>query len=233
MLCPPAHACAYGTAAAVHGAPLCDQFVSCIDWVHYHTPAPPASPPSYCHKHALHPSPCPPLATAPLHTPTCEYRDPILLPFVHSGMGRVMPYRAKVPGVGHTVHVAIGEPIDLSHITCRCYKQGELGCGLGCWLRNVDYTHMHDSQVMIHTVCCTVAVLLQQSVGVVSCQVCLPCASEHTTRSLPHCTPKVLTWSGLSACCMTLPLVNLPLVLCMLRLLCCLQGRTRSRCGAT
>ncbi len=47
-----------------------------------------------------------------------------MLPFFHSGMGRVMRFKAMVPRVGHTVDVVVGEPVDLSHITCRCGKKG-------------------------------------------------------------------------------------------------------------
>eukprot|EP00877_Chromochloris_zofingiensis_P009947 jgi/Chrzof1/5205/Cz15g16090.t1 len=52
-------------------------------------------------------------------------RDPIILPFYHSGMGRVMPYRSMLPRIGHTVHVVVGEPVDLSHVTCRCNQPGQ------------------------------------------------------------------------------------------------------------
>ncbi|MEW5309698.1 MAG: hypothetical protein WDW38_001563 [Sanguina aurantia] len=50
--------------------------------------------------------------------------DPLVLPFYHSGMGRVLPLQAKVPSVGHSVEVLVGEPMDLSSLTCNCGKAG-------------------------------------------------------------------------------------------------------------
>lgn len=52
-------------------------------------------------------------------------RDPIVLPFHHSGMGRVLPMHHLVPRVGHQVDILVGQPLDLADITCRCYVQGE------------------------------------------------------------------------------------------------------------
>lgn len=52
-------------------------------------------------------------------------RDPLVLPFFHSGMARVMPYYGSTPGVGNTVTVVVGQPVDLGHITCRCNQPGE------------------------------------------------------------------------------------------------------------
>ena len=37
-----------------------------------------------------------------------------------SGMARVMPYLTTLPRAGHDVTVVVGEPVDLSHVTCRC-----------------------------------------------------------------------------------------------------------------
>ena len=45
---------------------------------------------------------------------------PIVLPFYHSGMGDIMPRRARIPRVGKEVTITIGRPLDLRHITCRC-----------------------------------------------------------------------------------------------------------------
>jgi len=47
-------------------------------------------------------------------------RDPVILPFYHSGMARVMPEHGRVPRVGQTVAVTVGEPIDVSDLTCQC-----------------------------------------------------------------------------------------------------------------
>lgn len=51
--------------------------------------------------------------------------DPVVLPFYHSGMGHVMPKRAVVPRPGSRVHVVVGQPVDISDLTCRW------GCGEG------------------------------------------------------------------------------------------------------
>eukprot|EP00878_Enallax_costatus_P027630 GHUV01029767.1.p2 GENE.GHUV01029767.1~~GHUV01029767.1.p2 ORF type:complete len:197 (+),score=63.15 GHUV01029767.1:595-1185(+) len=39
-------------------------------------------------------------------------------------MARVMPFKHSVPGVGHSVEVAVGQPLDISNITCRCNQRG-------------------------------------------------------------------------------------------------------------
>lgn len=69
------------------------------------------------HAHTLCSSP------PPTHHTLC-HRDPIILPFFHSGMSRVMPFKSSLPRVGQTVVVAVGQPLDLSHITCRCNQPG-------------------------------------------------------------------------------------------------------------
>ncbi|KAF5839883.1 phosphate acyltransferase [Dunaliella salina] len=52
-------------------------------------------------------------------------KDPIILPMYHSGMSRVLPFKAFIFRVGHTISVRIGEPLDLSDITCDCNKPGK------------------------------------------------------------------------------------------------------------
>eukprot|EP00887_Chlorella_sp_A99_P007893 scaffold20.g7893.t1 len=52
-------------------------------------------------------------------------RDPIVLPFYHSGMGRVLPKRGRLPRAGNHVHVVVGQPLDLRDVTCRCNQPGE------------------------------------------------------------------------------------------------------------
>ena len=47
-------------------------------------------------------------------------RDPDIIPFYHSGMARVMPEHGRVPRVGQTVAVTVGDPIDVSDLTCNC-----------------------------------------------------------------------------------------------------------------
>jgi hypothetical protein len=39
-------------------------------------------------------------------------------------MGDVFPYKARLPRVGHDVHVHFGEPLDLEDVTCNCNKAG-------------------------------------------------------------------------------------------------------------
>ena len=46
-------------------------------------------------------------------------RDPIVLPFYHSGMGRVLPRHGRLPRAGHSVAVVVGQPVDLADLTCR------------------------------------------------------------------------------------------------------------------
>jgi len=57
-------------------------------------------------------------------------RAPVVLPFYHSGMGRILPKHCVLPRVGHTVHVSVGEPLDLAEVTSRCnceqYEQSEV-----------------------------------------------------------------------------------------------------------
>mmetsp|Transcript_13334 Transcript_13334/g.23605 ORF Transcript_13334/g.23605 Transcript_13334/m.23605 type:complete len:278 (-) Transcript_13334:1282-2115(-) len=60
----------------------------------------------------------------------CETRvatgkDPIVLPFYHSGMGAILPRFFRFFGIGQQVDITIGQPMDLSNITCRCGKAGE------------------------------------------------------------------------------------------------------------
>ena len=51
-------------------------------------------------------------------------RDPVIEPFYHSGMARIMPEHGRIPRVGQTVAVTVGEPIDVSDLTCQCHKGG-------------------------------------------------------------------------------------------------------------
>lgn len=51
-------------------------------------------------------------------------REPIVLPYYHSGMGAVMPYKGRFPRMGHNVIVTFGEPLDLKDLTCKCNKDG-------------------------------------------------------------------------------------------------------------
>ena len=52
-------------------------------------------------------------------------RDPVVLPFYHSGMGRIMPKGGRIPRAGNRVSVLVGAPVELSDLTCRCHRKGE------------------------------------------------------------------------------------------------------------
>ncbi len=54
----------------------------------------------------------------------CDCRQPVILPFFHSGMGRVLPKGSVRPRLGNVVTVLVGEPLDLSDITCNCNRNG-------------------------------------------------------------------------------------------------------------
>lgn len=48
-----------------------------------------------------------------------------MLPFYHSGMGRVLPRGGRVPRVGRRVSVVVGRPIELTDLAARCVAKGE------------------------------------------------------------------------------------------------------------
>lgn len=48
----------------------------------------------------------------------------MILPFYHSGMGRVMPEHGRIPRVGREVDITVGQPLDMSDLTCRCGQPG-------------------------------------------------------------------------------------------------------------
>jgi len=47
---------------------------------------------------------------------------PLVVPFWHSGMGVVKPYGEYAIGVGKSVHVTVGEPMDFSDLLKKCAK---------------------------------------------------------------------------------------------------------------
>lgn len=51
-------------------------------------------------------------------------RCPVVVPFYHSGMGRVMPEHGRIPRVGRQVDITIGVPMDVSDLACRCGQPG-------------------------------------------------------------------------------------------------------------
>lgn len=48
----------------------------------------------------------------------------MILPFYHSGMGRVMPEHGRIPRVGQSVEITVGNPLDVSDLACRCGQPG-------------------------------------------------------------------------------------------------------------
>lgn len=52
---------------------------------------------------------------------------PIVLPFYHSGMGDVMPKKARIPRPGNTVTVTFGRPIDLEALASQCASETKEG----------------------------------------------------------------------------------------------------------
>ena len=72
-------------------------------------------------------------ACTPSHVIVCGIvtcRDPLVIPFYHSGMARIMPEHGRIPRVGQTVAVTVGMPIDLSDLTCRCSEGNTKVCSL-------------------------------------------------------------------------------------------------------
>jgi len=47
-------------------------------------------------------------------------RAPLVLPFYHSGMGRVLPRHGRVPRAGQAVVALVGEPVPLGDLAPRC-----------------------------------------------------------------------------------------------------------------
>ncbi|KAK9831538.1 hypothetical protein WJX81_006941 [Elliptochloris bilobata] len=48
------------------------------------------------------------------------HRAPMVLPFYHSGMGRVLPKHGRVPRAGQRVAVLLGDPVPLDDLAPRC-----------------------------------------------------------------------------------------------------------------
>lgn len=45
---------------------------------------------------------------------------PRVVPLYHSGMGRILPRRGRIPHAGHTVTVLVGEPLQMEDLAIRC-----------------------------------------------------------------------------------------------------------------
>ncbi|WIA32912.1 hypothetical protein OEZ86_006083 [Tetradesmus obliquus] len=54
----------------------------------------------------------------------CAEADPVIVPFVHSGMREVLPKGALLPKVNQEVKVLVGEPIDVSDLLAAAAQQG-------------------------------------------------------------------------------------------------------------
>ncbi|GAX73579.1 hypothetical protein CEUSTIGMA_g1030.t1 [Chlamydomonas eustigma] len=52
-------------------------------------------------------------------------KDPIILPIFHSNMAAVLPLDTYMVRAGKQISVTIGEPLDLTDITCRCHQPGQ------------------------------------------------------------------------------------------------------------
>eukprot|EP00891_Asterochloris_glomerata_P001077 jgi/Astpho2/1077/Aster-07458 len=68
---------------------------------------------------------------------------PIVLPFYHSGIGAVLPNKHMLPGIGHTVTIQIGQPVDLSDIVPRCQKAASV-----TEQQQVRQFKMHEAQLL-------------------------------------------------------------------------------------
>lgn len=47
---------------------------------------------------------------------------PLVVPFHHTGMSGVMPASRPIPRVNNSVHVVVGDPIDMADLLLRCRK---------------------------------------------------------------------------------------------------------------
>ena len=53
----------------------------------------------------------------------CE-QPPLVLPFVHSGMDKVLPKGAKLPKAGQELKVLVGEPIEVADLLSQAAAEG-------------------------------------------------------------------------------------------------------------
>lgn len=42
------------------------------------------------------------------------------MPFYHSGMPTIQPKNSTLAGVGHRLHIAVGEPLEMTDLICNC-----------------------------------------------------------------------------------------------------------------
>ena len=57
-----------------------------------------------------------------------QCRLPLVIPFYHSGMGRLLPKGSVVPRIGNKIHVEVGEAVYLADLLqqCKCKEGQEL-----------------------------------------------------------------------------------------------------------
>jgi pyruvate-formate lyase-activating enzyme len=123
----------------------------------------------------------------------------VVLPFYHTGMAAVMPYRARFPRFGHNVTVTFGEPVELDDVTCDCNKAG-------CDQQQVwqEITARIRTSLLVRTL---TAVPLAEMVAHVCVQYCaafardlkcLPALRENTTLVVHTCNsqPGCRTWKS-------------------------------------
>ena len=48
--------------------------------------------------------------------------DPVVVPFYHKGLDKILPPGSKVPGVGHKNTVVVGKPIDFGSLLLECKR---------------------------------------------------------------------------------------------------------------
>ena len=48
--------------------------------------------------------------------------EPIVLPFYHKGLEKVMPIGTKIPRIGHKNTVVVGRPVDFGDLLLRCRR---------------------------------------------------------------------------------------------------------------
>lgn len=46
--------------------------------------------------------------------------DPVVLPFYHKGLEKILPPGSKIPGVGRKNTILVGKPIDFGDLLLKC-----------------------------------------------------------------------------------------------------------------
>ena len=61
--------------------------------------------------------------------------NPVVLPFHHCGMEKVLRVKTTVPHVGNKIHILVGQPIEMADLLLRCRKVSAAGLALPCLCR--------------------------------------------------------------------------------------------------